>query len=507
MTTYTLSGFSATIIGFTPGDDRSDFTFVDNIEFKLYVPDGQNIFRYHYVYPLADVRPDVVVESPDTYHFTVDGNSFDGFLNNHVDDSISIEVVTLLDGTVFYYAGFWDEDTGTIYFVPFGGDALTLPTNQSEMNALFAAVDTSVKFGTGPFAPDTDISISSFTNVTSTENDTITGDASDNVIDGGIGNDMINGGDGADTLDGGAGSDTLNGGAGNDVLNGGALTDTLNGGDGDDTLSGGYGTDTLDGGAGFDVASYDGFNGTVTVSLLNPGVAQATGPAGTDTLINIEGLSGGAFNDILRGSTGANTIDGLAGSDKLFGFGGDDVMDGGAGNDNVQGGAGDDTLSGSGGRDTLLGGAGADDLMGGSENDQLRGGDGGDTLTGGGGRDVLIGGSFTGGGFPGDGAADTFVFLAVSDSSTGGANRDIIRDYEVGLDIIDLAAIDAITGGADDAFTYIGSAGFSGTAGELRAFNAGANTVLRGDVDGDGVADFAVFLNGTLALTGADFIL
>ncbi len=60
-------------------------------------------------------------------------------------------------------------------------------------------------------------------------------------------------------------------------------------------------------------------------------------------------------------------------------------------------------------------------------------------------------------------------------------------------------------GGRDNAFTFIGSAAFSGTAGELRSFTINGNTVVRGDVDGDGVADLEIFINGEFTLTVHDF--
>ncbi len=68
-------------------------------------------------------------------------------------------------------------------------------------------------------------------------NDSVTGNASDNVINGGGGNDTLDGGAGNDTLDGGAGNDTLTGGNGNDTLNGGTGIDNINGGAGKDTMS------------------------------------------------------------------------------------------------------------------------------------------------------------------------------------------------------------------------------------------------------------------------------
>ena len=74
-------------------------------------------------------------------------------------------------------------------------------------------------------------------------------------------------------------------------------------------------------------------------------------------------------------------------------------------------------------------------------------------------------------------------------------------------DRIDLSQIDAIAGGADDAFSFIGKSAFSGIAGQLRYFASGGSAYLAGDTDGDGSADFIVEVDGLTNLTAADFIL
>jgi Ca2+-binding RTX toxin-like protein len=179
--------------------------------------------------------------------------------------------------------------------------------------------------------------------------DTITGDNGNDSVDGGIGNDgafggagndILYGGDGDDTLDGGddndvlqgaVGIDTLTGGAGADTLYGGDGGDTLDGGDGNDVLVGGAGADGLTGGAGIDTAYYAASASAVTVDLL-AGTGLG-GDAQGDTLTGVEQVVGSAFNDVLRGDAGANTLWGLAGDDALTGRGGGDLLKGGAGND------------------------------------------------------------------------------------------------------------------------------------------------------------------------------
>ena len=145
----------------------------------------------------------------------------------------------------------------------------------------------------------------------------------------------------------------------------------------------------------------------------------------------------------------------------------------------------------------LEGGSGIDTLMGDDGDDVLYGQDGIDTLTGGTGFDYLNGGA----------GADSFVF-ASGDSGNTLATADLIVDFSSAQgDRIDLSAIDAITGGGDNAFAFIGSAAFGTIAGELRSETIFGNTYVMGDVDGDGIADFIIKLDGDVPLTGGDFLL
>ncbi|MBT0958603.1 M10 family metallopeptidase C-terminal domain-containing protein [Alphaproteobacteria bacterium KMM 3653] len=104
----------------------------------------------------------------------------------------------------------------------------------------------------------------------------------------------------------------------------------------------------------------------------------------------------------------------------------------------------DDVLIGTTDADILYGGAGADGLHGDNGDDTLIGGSGADTLTGGAG-------------------ADTFVFETMQDSPTAG---DVITDFDEGIDLIDLSAIDAdLTQEGDQAFVFVTS--LSGAGGEV----------------------------------------
>jgi len=240
------------------------------------------------------------------------------------------------------------------------------------------------------------------------------------------------------------------GGNGNDVIIGNGAVNVLTGNGGDDFLMGKAGADTLAGGSGFDTASYALAAAGVTASLATN--SGSGGEASGDVLSSIEKLEGSNFNDTLVGGNG---------KDSLFGLGG---------NDNISSGNGADTLDGGGGNDTLSAGSGADHLNGGAGDDLLTGG------------------------------ADSDVF---SVSEIGGADR--ITDFQHGPDRLDLTLIDAVAGGADNAFTFIGGGAFTGSAGQLRAYSSAGNFFVAGDVNGDGVADFTIQTN--ILLVNNDFVL
>ena len=256
----------------------------------------------------------------------------------------------------------------------------------------------------------------------------------------------LDGGAGADVLRGNGGDDHLTGGAGGDTLDGGSGNDTLAGGDDNDTLIGGAGNDTLDGGAGTDTASYAGTSATVKVSLAVT-TAQATGGGGNDTLTNIENLTGGTGADLLVGNGDANTLDGSGGADQMVGGGGADILIGGAG------------------------------------------------------RDVVAGGE----------GGDTFLFAALKDlSGLTATAADEIYDFSSAQgDRIDLSGIDAVkaTSAVNDTFTWIGSAAFGKHAGELHYVVTSGVGLVSGDIDGNGIADFAIRIDGAPALSAADFVL
>ena len=173
---------------------------------------------------------------------------------------------------------------------------------------------------------------------------------------------------------------------------------------------------------------------------------------------------------------------GSAQNDKFFAGDGDDHLSGGAGRDHLAGHKGHDTLDGGAGRDFLRGGAQGDVLNGGDGNDKLFGGNGVDALYGDAGDDIIIGGRDVDRLWGGEGE-DTFLYRNASDSKVDSFDR--IKDFETGVDKIDLSAL-------GDNLTFVEE--FSGAAGEVRIDDQGRQSAIEADLDGDGAADFMVLV-------------
>ncbi len=248
-----------------------------------------------------------------------------------------------------------------------------------------------------------------------------------------------------------AGLVQLDGGADRYDGTAGRLTASLELGGGNDTASGGAGSETLDGGAGAD--TYDGSRASAALAVdLADGTLAGQGD-GADRLIGFENVIGSAFADTLRGSAADNLLEGRDGGDGLYGGAGEDI---------------------------------------------LWGGDGADFLRGGTGMDVLTGGA----------GADRFDINSVADSGPRSSQRDIITDFEHGLDRIDLKTIDASTErSGNQRFKLIGERDFGDNPRELRVVYTETAAILLGDVDGDGKAEFSVKLLGVDNLTSADLVL
>lgn len=155
-------------------------------------------------------------------------------------------------------------------------------------------------------------------------------------------------------------------GDGDDTLVGNAAENVMHSGRGDDLLFGSPAADAMDGGQGIDTVEYSSSNEAVVVDLAaSAGGAKSKGGfAEGDALSNIENLVGSNFDDSLAGSDDANNIQGGDGADTIDGRAGDDTIDGGAGSDDLNGGDGDDVIDpGFGGDDTVDGGEGSDTLL------------------------------------------------------------------------------------------------------------------------------------------------
>ncbi len=266
----------------------------------------------------------------------------------------------------------------------------------------------------------------------------------------------------ANTIVGAGGDDVLWGLGGNDALNGGEGNNRLMGGAGIDTLRGGEGNDRLEGGPGADVV-YVGY--------------------GNDTLI------GGTGRDVLRFDALSSLLGvtaNLATNKAFFEDKGDRLRL-----------LGFEDLFGSAYADTLTGSALANTLSGGGGADTLSGGDGADRLVGGTQADVLYGGK----------GADSFVFAGLADSIWSGF--DTIKDFEKGIDLMDLSVLDAVMGGVDDAFLFIGTNVFSGSGAEVRYTRdtVSGTTLIEVQTAGYGMADTRIVLTGLFDLTAASFVL
>lgn len=399
----------------------------------------------------------------------------------------------------------------------------------------------------------------------------LTGLAGNDTLIGNGGNDTLLGGNGNDRLLGGLGADVLAGHAGADVLDGGAGTDRMTGGGGNDLYvvdnrldrvieAAGGGIDTVRSSVSLVLAAQvenlvlvgggatsatgnglsNGISGNGAANTLNGGIGADSLQGGADN----DRLFGGLGNDVLNGNQGADVLDGGAGADRMAGGLGNDlyvldnpldrvaefagggvdtvrasvslglaahvenlVLTGGAGlsgtgnalSNRIVGNAGANVLNGGAGADTLQGGVGNDRLVGGAGNDRIVGGAGADRLIGNQGADVLTGGM----------GPDTFVFAFLSESRPSSGQRDVVTDFRRAQgDRIDLSQIDAdFTGMGNQRFDFLGDRAFTGDAGEVRAVQAGQNTLVMADVDGDRTADLAVQFNGRLTLLEQDFLL
>jgi Ca2+-binding RTX toxin-like protein len=345
------------------------------------------------------------------------------------------------------------------------------------------------------------------------------------------------------------GDDTLRGSNRDDVLDGGTGADSLSGWEGNDTYYVDHPADRIRDTDGIDMVKAS------TSWILASGLENLT-------LLGDFGLFGtgnGAANS-MEGNEASNLLSGLDGDDRLFGADGDDTLDGGAGNDLLFGDAGADWLVGGLGDDSygvdnagdrtleaadegydtvfasldwalvdglealvltglgkasglgnglnnsLLGNDGKNSLRGGDGDDLINGQAGNDRLFGGAGDDVLVGAQGADW-LVGDGGADIFVFKTPGGTAPGAP--DTLVDFSpIEGDRIDLREMDADTTLAGDQAFTLGGSVFSGLTGDLiQTLDDAGRPVLRGDINGDAVADFEIRLSGGPVLTASDFLL
>ena len=289
-----------------------------------------------------------------------------------------------------------------------------------------------------------------------------------------------------------------------------------------------------------------GSGGVVTASTSGANsVSSWSWNAATQTLTQHatsmfgETIYGTSVDDIITGTGGSDHLYGLAGNNQLNGGDGNDylydgpgnnVLIGGTGNDNYyvsnsatqiteNPGEGDDTvyatvsyalpvnvealylsgpgLTGQGNDqgDQIFGdGTYASTLIGGTGNDYIVGGAGDDTIQGGGGDDLMYGGA----------GANHFVFTPANE----GPLVSTIGDFTSAQgDKIDLSAITTTGAHPGNALTYIGQAAFGDIAGQVREVVGSTSTLLEGDVNGDGAADFEIQLNHAPNVQASDLIL
>lgn len=326
----------------------------------------------------------------------------------------------------------------------------------------------------------------------------------------GAGRDTLHGGGGDDTFHGEAGDDLIYANLGHDSVYGGDGDDSLYAGDGDDRVWGGTGRDLVFLGSGDDVFTDTGQSGEAGRDSVFAGTGADTiqGSAGADDYHGEAGddvINAGLGDDLVRGGTGADTISAGDGRDTVYGEDGRDLVFlnqgddlfidngeggtqgrdtvfGGFGNDTIEGGNGDDVFHGDDGADVIHARLGHDSVYGGLAADMIYAGEGDDLVYGGTGTDRVWlgagddrfvdsdqGDQFGRDTITGGAGADTFVFGAAP-------SQDVITDFELGVDRLELAA--ALVSGRSAAQVEADAVVTSG--GVLLSFDGAQSILLEG---------------------------
>lgn len=397
-------------------------------------------------------------------------------------------------------------------------------------------------------------------------NDVFTGSAVDNTVYASKGTDTINGGgtwntDGTSTdrdwaqyingtagitvntssvgvmkvKDYGGSVDTL---TNIEAIGGTYYIDRMYGGTGNynQIFAGNKGGDVIDGGAGRDDRVWHGDDPSGVVVNLSAQTVNTQAVAQLANSIKYAGVNGSLSSILVLKEAFENietpTVKSVASNRALDGWGSLDVL---SNVEAAQGSAFNDQLYGSNDRNILSGGDGFDFIVGNGGNDYIVGGMGHDSLYGGLGRDWIVVDELNWGKLtPATGinravrdldqSGNVVVYKSVNESST--QNADVIDGFVFGDDLIDLTAIDANTkrAGNQDFNDNIVTA-WTKKAGELKISEftglvddhnyTVSNTAngyklsgvqLEGDLNGDGVADFAIKLVG-VSLTSAQTLM
>ncbi|MBL0374792.1 hypothetical protein JJB09_22520 [Rhizobium sp. KVB221] len=289
-------------------------------------------------------------------------------------------------------------------------------------------------------------------------------------------------------------------------FDGSVYRDVMKGSSRDEAFAGMKGADVIDGGGGWDELRYhrdERFNGDdgIVASLANGTILDGFGTI--DKVKNIEAVYGTYFDDRFTGDSRDNQFRGISGVDSFDGGKGKDEVNFDWWEDLGQHGVEVDlSLTSNQIKDDGFGNTettkSIEALGGGDFDDKLTLGSSGGWANGKGGNDILTAGA-AGDSLEGGDGDDTFVFLTSLSIGTRSGTHSVIDDFEQGNDQIDLSAINGLS--------FIGTNAFSNVAGELRYLQAGNNTFLLGDANGDGTADFALELKGTVDLVGGDLLL
>ncbi|WP_160006093.1 peroxidase family protein [Rhizobium sp. 18055] len=399
-------------------------------------------------------------------------------------------------------------------------------------------------------------------------NDVLDGLGGNDVINGGGGIDTVSYATATGSVTVNLATGAASGAGGNDTIAtvenvvGSSFDDTITGNANDNVLSGGNGNDTYRFGssAGDDDRINETAGSADRMTIATAGLALAslavsdsdTGTQNGDLVVSFDGqqvtavdhfdntnegielinFDGGSFAGYQLGtgdytiSTAdpANTGNPLARTVSVAS--GDNLMAGESGADRMTGGSGRDLLFGNAGNDILAGGAGEDLIVGGDGNDTIDGGAGNDTIVydideGDGGSDVITGG------------ADTDTLAIIDGGSTDAETLSVvyngtsITQIEGGGSIAGIERITANLGAGTDTLAYtttaavnvdlsVGTAsGFTSISGIENVTGGSGNDVFTGNVGNNaftgGVGtDRAVFTGSasehSFALAGANLV-